>query len=70
MTKLEYCSHCGAPTRFHPITKAMVDAEPFSRVCMIDYAEQTATPLPFGLTALTDDDKLDLQDYWQRLPRQ
>jgi hypothetical protein len=37
---------------------------------MIDYAEQTATPLPFGLIALTDDDKLDLQDYWQRLPRQ
>ena len=64
------CEHCGAPISAHPVTQAMVDGKLYEKICMMDYSDGEPTPLPFELRALTDEDKVDIQHYQQRLPRE
>ena len=68
-SQLDTCEHCGAPISAHPITPGMVNAKLYDDVCMMDYSNENPTPLPFEVRALTDDDKLDIQHYQLRLPR-
>lgn len=62
------CPHCGAPKRCHPIDEPKRKRENFPRVCMIEYDPPPQSPLPFELRSLTDDDKVELQDYLLRTP--
>jgi hypothetical protein len=62
------CPHCGAPKRCHPIDAKKQKAEKFPRVCMLDFKPAPQSPLPFELRALTDDDKIEIQDYQLATP--
>lgn len=62
------CPHCGAPKRCHPIDEPKRKREKFPRVCMIEYNPPPQSPLPFELRSLNDDDKVEIQEYLQRLP--
>lgn len=64
------CENCGAPISAHPVTKELVDANLYSEICMLDYSNGEPTPLPFETRALTDDDKIELQHYLLRLPKE
>lgn len=66
----ESCEHCGYLKSHHPITPSMVNMGPvFRKACMIDYGTLIPSALPFDLQALSDNDKIDLQEYWSLPPR-
>lgn len=69
-SQLDACEFCGAPISAHPVTKEMVSAKLYEQICMLDYSNEDASPLPFETRALTDDDKIEIQQYLQRLPRE